>query len=155
MEAGSTFCAVATSKHSLRIFSVSGVGSGDAQAFTCMESNRMIQMTVTIHEFQKPQTQDEQEGHCWMLGVQTGVMTLAGRPVAMAAQEDQLAVVWHTAMPAAEGDQALHYSVYCVSAQSVLHTGALYLSGGSHLSWLGFSETGLLAAYDTQVRLSR
>ena len=90
-----------------------------------------------------------------MLGVQTGVMTLAGRPVAMAAQEDQLAVVWHTAMPAAEGDQALHYSVYCVSAQSVLHTGALYLSGGSHLSWLGFSETGLLAAYDTQVRLSR
>ena len=87
-----------------------------------------------------------------MLGVQTGVMTLAGRPVAMAAQEDQLAVVWHVAMPAAEGDQALHYSVYSVSAQSELHTGALYLSGSSHLAWLGFSETGLLAAYDTQVR---
>ena len=45
-------------------------------------------------------------------------------------------------MPAAEGDQALHYSVYSVCAQSILHTGALYLSGCSHLSWLGFSETG-------------
>ena len=88
-----------------------------------------------------------------MLGVQTGVMTLAGRPVAMAAQEDQLAVAWHVAMPAAEGDQALHYSGYSVSAQSELHTGALYLSGSSNLSWLGFSETGLLAAYDTKVGL--
>ncbi len=71
----------------------------------------------------------------------------------MAAQDDQLAVVWHGGLPAADGDQALQYSVYRVSAQSKAHSGALYLSGRSHLSWLGFSETGLLAAHDTQVRL--
>ena len=60
--------------------------------------------------------------------------------------------VWHGGLPAADGDQALQYSVYRVSAQSKSHGGALYLSGRSHLSWLGFSETGLLAAHDTQVR---
>ena len=79
-------------------------------------------------------------------------MTVAGRPVALAAQDDQLAVVWHGGMPAADGEQALQYSVYRVSAQSRMHSGALYLSGRSHLSWLGFSETGLLAAHDTQVQ---
>ena len=86
-----------------------------------------------------------------MPGVQTGVLTVAGRPVALAAQDDQLAVVWHGGLPAADGDQALQYSVYRISAQSKAHSGALYLSGRSHLSWLGFSETGVLAAYDTQV----
>ena len=78
---------------------------------------------------------------------------MAGRPVAVAAQDDQLAVVWHGGLPAADGDQALQYSVYRVSAQSKAHSGALYLSGRSHLSWLGFSETGLLAAHDTQVHM--
>ena len=90
---------------------------------------------------------------CWLPGVQIGVMTVAGRPVALAAQDDQLAVVWHGGLPAADGDQALQYSVYRVSAQSKAHGGALYLSGRSHLSWLGFSETGLLAAHDTQVHM--
>ena len=89
---------------------------------------------------------------CWLPGVQTGVITVAGRPVALAAQDDQLAVVWHGGMPAADGDQALQYAVYRVSAQSMAHSGALYLSGRSHLQWLSFSETGQLAAYDTQAR---
>ena len=89
---------------------------------------------------------------CWLPGVQTGVMTVAGRPVALAAQDDQLAVVWHGGLPAADGAQALQYGVYRMSAQSKMHGGALYLSGRAHLSWLGFSETGLLAAHDTQVQ---
>ena len=88
---------------------------------------------------------------CWLPGVQTGVMTVAGRPVALAAQDDQLAVVWHGGLPVADGDQALQYAVYRVSAQSKAHGGALYLSGRSHLAWLGFSEAGTLAAHDTQV----
>jgi len=80
---------------------------------------------------------------------------MAGRPVALAAQDDQLAVVWHGGMPAADGEQSLRCSVYRVSTQSVVSSGALYLSARSHLSWLGFSETGLLAAYDTQVGMQQ
>lgn len=87
----------------------------------------------------------------WVPGVQTGVIAVAGRPVALAAQDDQLALVWHGAMPLADGDQALQYAVYRVSGQSVAHAGPLYLSGLSQLAWLGFSEAGLLAAHDTEV----
>ena len=53
----------------------------------------MFKMYCDIfHEVMSQKVQMNKEAYCWVLGVQTGVMMLAGRPVAMAAQEDQLAV---------------------------------------------------------------
>ena len=37
-----------------RLFSVRCELCGDAQAFTCMESYRMMKMTVTLHESTSP-----------------------------------------------------------------------------------------------------
>lgn len=84
-------------------------------------------------------------------GLQLSVASLPGRPVALAAQGDQLAAVWHAGMPAAAGDQCLAYSVLGVGAQALAHAGPLALSAGASLQWLGFSEEGLLAAYDSKV----
>ena len=79
------------------------------------------------------------------------VSSLPGRPVAVAAQGTLLAAVWHAGMPAAEGDQCLAYCVCDMATQASLHSGPLPLSAGTSLTWLGFSEEGLLAAYDSKV----
>ena len=98
-------------------------------------------------------------GHCHPMshasgaaaGLPLSVTSLPGQPVALAAQGDQLAAVWHAGMPAADRDQCLHCSVLGVGAQAALHSGPLCLSAGASLQWLGFSEEGMLAAYDSKV----
>ncbi|PSC69197.1 WD repeat and HMG-box DNA-binding 1 isoform B [Micractinium conductrix] len=86
-------------------------------------------------------------------GTQTHITTLPGQPVTLAARGHQLAAVWHGAAPTPAGDQCLHYSLYDVAEQRQLHAGPLPLSPGSTLSWVGFSEEGLLAAYDSEQEL--
>jgi chromosome transmission fidelity protein 4 len=83
------------------------------------------------------------------------VSSLQGRPVAVAAQSSLLAAVWHAGMPTAEGDQCLAYSLACTATHAALHSGALPLSAGASLTWLGFSDEGLLAAYDSKVGCCR
>lgn len=92
------------------------------------------------------------QSRCWHLaGLQIGILSLAGRAVALAAHRDTLAVSWHSGMPAQYGEQALAYSSLSVSAQTVLHTGRLCISPQSRLEWFGFSDDGILAAYDSKV----
>ena len=86
-------------------------------------------------------------------GLQTAVLALAGAPVALAAAGHQLAVVWHAGAPTPTGDQALHYALQDVTEQRLLHGGPLPLSPGASLAWLGFSEEGQLAAYDSEGEL--
>ena len=87
-------------------------------------------------------------------GLQLSVTSLPGRPVALAAAGDLLAAVWHAGMPAADKDQCLHYSVLSMASQALEHSGPLCLSAGASLQWLGFSEEGMLAAYDSKVGCS-
>eukprot|EP00887_Chlorella_sp_A99_P000454 scaffold17.g454.t1 len=106
---GHTFCAAATSRRALRIFS--------------------------------------------QAGLQNHVLAVEGEPVALAAAGHQLAVVWQAGGPSPAGDQALAYAVHDVSEQRRLHGGVLPLSPGARLTWLGFSEEGLLAAGDSEGEL--
>ena len=78
--------------------------------------------------------------------------TLAGPPVAMAAKGNLLAVVWHSAPPALPENQSLMFAVYDANHRLLLHEGALPITNGSTLTWLGFSDEGLLSTFDTQVR---
>jgi chromosome transmission fidelity protein 4 len=83
-------------------------------------------------------------------GLPLAVLALPGAPVALAAAGRALAVAHHVAPPGAAGDQALAYSVYDVPEQRLLHAGPLPLSpGGAELAWLGFTEEGALAVYDS------
>ncbi len=83
-------------------------------------------------------------------GLPLAVLALPGAPVALAAAGRALAVAHHAAPPGAAGDQALSYSVYDVPEQRLLHAGPLPLSpGGAELAWLGFTEEGALAVYDS------
>ncbi|KAL4439932.1 hypothetical protein ABPG75_002933 [Micractinium tetrahymenae] len=107
--AGGSFCAVATSRRQLRLFS--------------------------------------------QAGTQTHLISLAGAPVALAARGHQVAAVWHAAAPTASGDQCLQYALYDVAEQRQLHAGPLPLSPRATLAWLGFTQEGLLAAYDSEGEL--
>lgn len=107
--AGASFCAVATSKRQLRLFS--------------------------------------------QAGLQTHLISLAGAPVALAALGHQLVAVWHSAAPTASGDQCLQYMLLDVAEQRQLHGGPLPLSRAASLCWLGFTEEGLMATYDSEGEL--
>ncbi|KAI3431740.1 hypothetical protein D9Q98_004782 [Chlorella vulgaris] len=107
--AGASFCAVATSKRQLRLFS--------------------------------------------QAGLQMHLISLAGAPVALAALGHQLVAVWHSAAPTASGDQCLQYMLLDVAEQRQLHGGPLPLSRAASLCWLGFTEEGLMATYDSEGEL--
>ena len=84
------------------------------------------------------------------MGVQQAVFTLEGAPVALAAHGSMLAAVWHAALPVGPppGEQRLAFAVYDTDTGAQTAAGALPLTPGEPLSWLGFSEDGLLAAAD-------
>lgn len=107
--AGASFCAVATSRRHLRLFSPAGI--------------------------------------------QTHLLVLPGAPVALAASGHSLAAVWHGGPPTAGGDQCLQYALYDVAEQRQLHAGPLPLCPGASLAWLGFTEEGQLASYDSHGEL--
>jgi chromosome transmission fidelity protein 4 len=71
----------------------------------------------------------------------------------MAAHGNMVVVVWHSGMPAQDGHQSLAYSVYRVDVQELVQNGTLCLSPLSSLTWIGFSEEGILATYDSLVPL--
>lgn len=66
------------------------------------------------------------------------MISLAGPPVALAAHGHLLAAVWHAAAPTPSGDQQLAYAIYDVAEQREVAAGALPLSPGATLAWLGF-----------------
>ena len=78
--------------------------------------------------------------------------TLAGPPVALAAKGNLLALVWHGSPSALPGNQSLMFAIYDVNHRLLLHEGPLPISNGGTLTWLGFSDEGLLSTFDTQVQ---
>lgn len=86
-------------------------------------------------------------------GRQLAALSLQGAPVGLAAAGHALLVAHATASPCweppAPGSQRLAFSVFDVPRQALAASGPLPLSRGAALAWLGFSEEGLPAAYDT------
>ena len=58
--------------------------------------------------------------------------------------------LWHACQ---DGAQSLAYSLYRVDVQGLVQAGMLCLSPKTSLAWFGFSEEGMLASYDSAVRL--
>ncbi|KAI8622432.1 hypothetical protein BC830DRAFT_1223870 [Chytriomyces sp. MP71] len=82
-------------------------------------------------------------------GVQTHVRSLPGAVVALAGEGEFVAVVYH-AGGTFHGDQQLAYMLLNVLKGVVtVHKDALPVSPGSTLQWLGFSDSGFLATYDS------
>eukprot|EP00884_Botryococcus_braunii_P012555 jgi/Botrbrau1/212/Bobra.0022s0192.1 len=83
-------------------------------------------------------------------GLEMEVGTLEGSAVSLAADGAQLAVVWHRGSPTDEGDQQLAFAIYALPSFQQLAGGALPVSPASTLTWLGFSQAGPLASYDSK-----
>ena len=83
-------------------------------------------------------------------GLQTAVLGLVGVPVAMAARGGKLAVAWHAAPPTPSGDQGIDIGEYAVQEQRLLRQTRVSLSPGASLTWVGYSEEGMLTVYDSE-----
>ncbi|KAJ3128780.1 hypothetical protein HK098_003546 [Nowakowskiella sp. JEL0407] len=81
-------------------------------------------------------------------GVQEMVICAPGPVIAMASAKDTLFLAYHSGS-AAHGDQNIDYLWMNVVNYKTLAQGKLFLSPVSRLTWLGFSETGLPASYDS------
>lgn len=84
-------------------------------------------------------------------GLQTACLTMPGDVVALAAQGGALAVAYHSHAPSHPADQGLSVALFdgCAGASVGPPAAPLPLSHRSTLTWLGFSEEGLLATYDS------
>ncbi|KAH9314433.1 hypothetical protein KI387_023060 [Taxus chinensis] len=86
-------------------------------------------------------------------GLQKSVHCLDGPVITAAGHEDLLVVATHASSPLPSGDQVLGFEVFNVSERTCYLSGRLPISPGSHLTWLGFSEEGLLSSYDSKGNL--
>ncbi|KAL4519312.1 hypothetical protein Ndes2437B_g05172 [Nannochloris sp. 'desiccata'] len=83
-------------------------------------------------------------------GLQSGVVSLPGAAVAMAARGGRLAVAWHAAPPTPLGDQCIMLGEYTVHDQRLLRQRSVSLSPGATVAWMGYTEEGMLAIYDSE-----
>ncbi|KAJ7538304.1 hypothetical protein O6H91_11G042800 [Diphasiastrum complanatum] len=83
-------------------------------------------------------------------GLQKFLLSLTGPVVSMAGYQQQLAVVTHSSNPLHSGDQVMDFAIFDVNERARKITGRLPLSPGALLSWLGFSEAGILSSYDSK-----
>ncbi len=81
-------------------------------------------------------------------GIQKGLLSLPGPIVAMVGDASQLAVVYHDGV-GLPGSQHLALMIMNVDTGKVQHQGTLPLSRKSTLTWLGFSDDGLLVTADS------
>lgn len=84
-------------------------------------------------------------------GLQIGLQTLHGPVVALAAQGNALAAVWHGGWDMAHENSSLKFAVLDVNYKTQVCSGRLPLGQHSELAWLGFSKEGLLSTWDTEV----
>jgi chromosome transmission fidelity protein 4 len=84
-------------------------------------------------------------------GAQRQIISLEGDGVCVSARDDTLAVIWHEAAPIgpAPGDQVLAYAVYNMRYTTQVARGRVALSHGATLTYLGFSEEGMLVTGDS------
>jgi chromosome transmission fidelity protein 4 len=83
-------------------------------------------------------------------GMQSGVVSLPGAAVAMAARGGKLAVAWHAGPPTPLGDQSIMLGEYTVQDQRLLRQRSVSLSPGATVAWMGYTEEGMLAVYDSE-----
>ncbi|KAJ3224794.1 hypothetical protein HDU81_008347 [Chytriomyces hyalinus] len=82
-------------------------------------------------------------------GIQTDVLSLSGNVVAMTGDGDFVGIVYHLG-GTVHGDQNMGYMFLNVSKGiSTLRKDSLPLSPLATLQWIGFSESGFLASYDS------
>mmetsp|Transcript_19337 Transcript_19337/g.40651 ORF Transcript_19337/g.40651 Transcript_19337/m.40651 type:complete len:919 (+) Transcript_19337:83-2839(+) len=101
-----------------------------------------------------------------LAGNPQAVLALPGQVVALAANESWLALIYHDGEPTRAGGsdngtqeeaqhaatytQKLAFALYDVSSEAQVAQGAVPLSAGAELEWVGFSEDGILATCDDQ-----
>lgn len=85
-------------------------------------------------------------------GTQTDLLSLPGRPIAMAGNGLTLCIFCHAGL-GLNGDQQMSYSEYKIHSNSKRATfisiKALPISGQSSLRWVGFTDEGSLATLDS------
>eukprot|EP00762_Andalucia_godoyi_P000084 ANDGO_02456.mRNA.1 Minichromosome loss protein 1 len=81
-------------------------------------------------------------------GIQEGIFSIPGPIVTMSGQGDLLAIVYHNG-PVFQGHQHLECLVMDIAKQREISRRPLPISPRSILTWLGFSESGLLCAFDS------
>lgn len=87
-------------------------------------------------------------------GTQLHAFSLEGPPVCVCAHERMLCVAWHRGPPitdatAVKATQQVGFAVWDIEGMELVDAGNVPVTQGAHLSWLGFSETGRLACFDT------
>ncbi|KAF3781211.1 WD repeat and HMG-box DNA-binding protein 1 [Nymphaea thermarum] len=83
-------------------------------------------------------------------GLQNYVLSVDGPVVATAGHKDELVIVTHASECLPNGDQVLEFNMLDISKRTLITKGRLPLTPGSYLTWLGFSEEGLLSSYDSK-----
>lgn len=83
-------------------------------------------------------------------GVTKHIFSVDGAIVSMAAHEQFLIVAYHMGPPSGT-EQCLGFILFDVDNRKMLSKGRLPVSPGSELAWIGFSEDGLPATYDSKV----
>ncbi|XP_021757215.1 WD repeat and HMG-box DNA-binding protein 1-like [Chenopodium quinoa] len=83
-------------------------------------------------------------------GLQRHILSLDGPVVTASGFKDKLAVVTHSSQPLPSNHQMLEFRVFNISNGTQPLKGCLPLSPGSNLTWIGFSEEGHLASYDSK-----
>ena len=86
-------------------------------------------------------------------GLQKSVLCLDGPVITAVGHENLLVVATHASSLLPSGDQVLGFEVFRVSGKTRCLSGRLPISPGSHLTWLGFSEEGMLSSYDSEGNL--
>ena len=86
-------------------------------------------------------------------GLQKFFLCLDGPVITAVGHENLLVVATHASSPLPSGDQVLGFEVFRVSRKTRCLFGQLPISPGSHLTWLGFSEEGMLSSYDSEGNL--
>ena len=83
-------------------------------------------------------------------GLQTNIFSIPGDIVSVFAQSDTFGVVYHTAAPLPQGDQALAIKTFSFSQGCQIVSSEVALSPGSLLSWVGYTDEQALATYDSE-----
>lgn len=89
-------------------------------------------------------------------GIQSSILALPGPIVSMAGHGDRLLVVWHCGCPVSGPsgvEQQLEFAVYTLSGNDKLFGGRVPLSPGSELTWVGWTEAGVPATFDSEGEL--
>ena len=89
-------------------------------------------------------------------GIQSSILALPGPIVSMAGHGERLMVVWHCGCPISGPsgvEQQLEFAVYTLSDSRKLFGGRVAMSPGSELTWVGWTEAGVPATFDSEGEL--